>query len=213
MVKMIPPHGGKLVQRIVDFKQATNFKEMASHLPSIYIDSWTLSDLELIATGAFSPLTGFIGNRDYQSVLKNMRLSNGTVWTIPITLPVTNNDAAKLEIGTEIGLKGLDGKLYGVLKLEEKYKYNKQVESELIYGTTNMNHPGVQKLFTKGDVYLAGPIYLVKRPSHSSFESYFNDPIESGRHFKIADGKQSLDFKPAIQSIGPMSTFKKRLLK
>ncbi|MCQ6282348.1 sulfate adenylyltransferase [Bacillus sp. EB600] len=184
MVAMILPHGGTLVQRIADLKQAKYFKEMGSHLPSIYIDSWTLSDLELIATGAFSPLTGFTGKKDYQSILKNMRFSNGTVWTIPITLPVTNEEAEQLEIGMEIGLKGLDKNLYGVLKLDEKYNYNKQEEAEQIYGTTDLNHPGVQKLFQKGDIYLAGPILMVERPPHCPFEKYFNDPIDIRKAFQ-----------------------------
>jgi sulfate adenylyltransferase len=184
MVAMISPHGGKLVQRIAVSKQTKEYHELDAQLPSIFIDLWALSDLELIATGAFSPLTGFLGEKDYHSILQSMRLSTGTVWTIPITLAVTNDEAAKLEIGKDIGLKSLDGKLYGILTLEEKYHYNKQTESELIYGTTDMRHPGVQKLFQKGDVYLAGPITMIQRPPHTPFEKYFKDPLETRNAFQ-----------------------------
>jgi sulfate adenylyltransferase len=177
---MIVPHGGELINRIVEPEHAKKYKIM----PFIFINSRTLSDLELIATGAFSPLTGFIGQKDYRSVLKNMRLSDGTVWPIPITLPVSNDEAAKLEIGSEIGLKGFDGKLYGILKLEEKYKYNKKEEAEFIYGTTDINHPGVQKIAQNGDIYLSGPIYLLERPNHSPFEKYFHDPIKVRKTFQ-----------------------------
>lgn len=175
---MITPHGGKLIQKIAGHKEANEFLNRSSHLPSIVLDAWALSDLELIATGAFSPLTGFMNEQDYQNVLRNMRLSNGTVWTIPITLNITSEEAAKLKTGSEVGLKGRDGNLYGILQLEEKFKYDKHLEANHVYGTEDLNHPGVQKIFNKGDTYLAGPIYLLKRPSHSPFEAYFNDPIE-----------------------------------
>jgi sulfate adenylyltransferase len=181
---MIPPHGGSLINRIVEPEHKEKFLKKSKELKSILINQWTLSDLELIATGAFSPLKGFMGEKDYRSVLMNMRLSDGNIWTIPITLSVTTDEAEKLEIGQDIGLKGMDGVLYGVLKLEEKYKYNKQEEMEYIYGTTDINHPGAQSITQKGEIYLAGPILLLKRPNHTPFEAYFHDPIKARNAFK-----------------------------
>lgn len=181
---MISPHGGKLINRIVEPEEKKAFLEKSSDMHFIWINSWALTDLELIATGAFSPLTGFMGEKDYRSVLKNMRLCDGTVWTIPITLSVSDGEGSKLEIGQEIGLKGVDGNLYGILRLEEKYQYDKEEEARLVYGTTDIYHPGVQKIAQKENIYLAGPIYLLERPNHSPFEKYFLDPIDVRKAFQ-----------------------------
>ncbi|MED4207562.1 sulfate adenylyltransferase [Neobacillus mesonae] len=176
---MIAPHGGELIQQILVNQHANEYlTKGSSKLSSVVLNTWSLSDIELIASGAFSPLTGFMNLADYQNVLQRMRLADGTVWTIPITLDVTNEEAAKLEIGSEIGLKGPDGNLYGILLLEEKFTYDKQQEAQHIYGTTDINHPGVQKVFNKGETYLAGPTFMIKRPSHSPFDTYFKDPAE-----------------------------------
>lgn len=175
---MIIPHGGKLINQFYKPDQIKNYLESSDNRPSIVLDSWSMSDLELIATGAYSPLTGFMGKMDYQSVLNNMRLADGTVWSIPITLAVTSKEASKLNTNSTVSLKGKDGKIYGILILEEIYKYNKKEEANLLYGTTDINHPGVRKIFDKGDTYLAGPIYLLDRPSHAPFEKYYNDPVE-----------------------------------
>lgn len=125
-----------------------------------------ISDIELIGIGGFSPLTGFMGQADYESVINTYRLANGTVWSIPITLSVTHDQAEGFEIGGKIALKGEDGIIYGTIKLEEKFTYDKKLEAQNIYGTTEDKHPGVKKLYERGDVYLAGPITLLYRPDH-----------------------------------------------
>jgi sulfate adenylyltransferase len=181
---MIPPHGGELIQRIITPDEKKKLLEKSSVLPSIMINTWTLSDLELIATGAFSPLTGFLKKDDYESVLHTMRLANGQIWSIPITLPVTNEEAQGMDVGSNILLKGPDGKTYGVLKLEEKYSFDKDMEAELMYGTKDDRHPGVKKVMNKGDIYLGGPIQLLERPPHFSYENHFRDPAETRRAFE-----------------------------
>ena len=92
----------------------------------ITLNTWSISDLELIGIGGFSPLTGFMGETDYTKVVEDTHLENGLVWSIPITLPVSEEEADKLEIGDDIALYGEDGELYGTLKLEEKYTYDKK---------------------------------------------------------------------------------------
>ncbi|MDU1641368.1 MAG: sulfate adenylyltransferase, partial [Staphylococcus epidermidis] len=120
----------------------------------ITLNPWGISDLELIGIGGFSPLTGFMNKEDYTKVIEETHLSNGLVWSIPITLPVTESEADKLEIGDDIALYGEDGQLYGTLKLEEKYTYDKEKEARLVYGTTEEAHPGVKKVYEKGNIYL-----------------------------------------------------------
>lgn len=179
----IAPHGGQLVQRELTGEARREALEKAKHIPALTISKWSISDVELIAIGGFSPLTGFMGQEDYQSVLKTMHLKNGLPWTIPVTLPVTEEEADRLNIGDEVALYGEDGVLYAILHLEEKYTYDKEEEARDVYTTTEEKHPGVKKIYEKGNVYLAGPIDMVNRPSHEPFEEFYMDPAETRQMF------------------------------
>lgn len=191
----ILPHGGELINKVATGVWRKELLEKAQKMPVLTISDWSLSDLELIAIGGFSPLTGFMGKRDYESVLKTMRLANGIVWSIPITLPVREEDANRFEIGSTIALKGADGIIYGILQLTEKFFYDKELEAKYVYGTTDIAHPGVKKLYENGDVYLAGPIVLLNRPSHAPFEQFFLDPMETRALFKELGWKTVVGFQ------------------
>lgn len=191
----IKPHGGELINRQVEGEEREILIQEAKHFPKLILNPWSLSDLELIAIGGFSPLTGFLGKKDYTSVVENLRLDNGLVWSIPITLPVTKEEADKLTIGTNIALYGEDNHLYGVLNLEEKFTYDKQQEAEKVYGTTDDNHPGVKNVYDKGEIYLAGPIQLVDRPKHDEFTEFHLDPKETRTLFKDLGWKTVVGFQ------------------
>lgn len=191
----IKPHGGYLVQRKLINEEKKNANEMVKHLPSVTISNWSISDLELIGTGGFSPLEGFMDRGDYLSVLENNRLTSGLVWSLPITLPVTKEEAQRVNIGERVALKGMDGKVYGILELEEKYFYDKTVEANLVYGTTDPKHPGVAKLYEQGEVYLAGPIHLLNRPNYQDFERFYKDPQETRGLFKQLGWKSVVGFQ------------------
>lgn len=170
------PHGGKLINQInptysVDFSH--NFIEL---------DKMELSDLELIANGGYSPLEGFMGKADYDSVVHNMRLSTGLPWSIPITLAIDKNKAIEVKVGETINLIQ-KGTVYGVMEVEEIFIPNKILEAEMVYGTTDLNHPGVKKLIDRPEIYVAGPITLINRPEKSTFESYYLDPIQTREKF------------------------------
>ncbi|GER67222.1 sulfate adenylyltransferase [Weizmannia acidilactici] len=186
------PHGGVLVNR--EDKSAEALKQ-AKKNQTLVVSDWSISDLELIAIGGFSPLTGFMGQRDYESVVENMRLANGLVWSIPITLPVTEEEAERFAIGETITLKGADGVIYGTLQLEEKYTVDKEREAELVYGTTDAAHPGVKRLYENGGVYLAGPITLLNRPNHDQFAAYYKDPKETREMFASLGWKTIVGFQ------------------
>lgn len=179
----IQPHGGKLVQRELKDAKRDVYLNKADSMRSLKLTAWSLSDLELVSIGAFSPLIGFMGQADYTQVIEETRLADGTIWSIPITLPVTEEQSETFEIGSEIALIGEDDGLYGVLELKEKYTYDKEKEARLVYGTTDKAHPGVKKVYEKGDVYLAGPVYLLNRPSHGEFEDFYLDPTETRKMF------------------------------
>ncbi|WP_085993109.1 sulfate adenylyltransferase [Oceanobacillus senegalensis] len=194
-ITTILPHGGELIQRELAGEQKKAWIEKASTLKALTLNAWSISDLELIAIGAFSPLTGFMGREDYHRVVEEMRLSNGLVWSIPITLPVSENEAEELEIGSSVALYGEDNQLYGVLELQEKFEYDKEKEAKLVYGTTDEAHPGVKRVYEKGNVYLAGPIYLLNRPNHDDFKEFYLDPTETRKMFADLGWKTVVGFQ------------------
>ncbi|WP_432806488.1 sulfate adenylyltransferase [Lederbergia lenta] len=192
---IIQPHGGVLINREVTGMERERLLKKAKQLSSLILSEWSISDLELIANGGFSPLVGFMGREDYVRVIEEMRLANGLVWSIPITLPISLEEAASIAIGQEIALKGRDGQIYGLLKVKEKYTYDKKQEARLVYGTTDESHPGVRKVFGQGDIYLAGPIRLLNRPSHGEFIDYYKDPQETREMFSRLGWEKVVGFQ------------------
>jgi sulfate adenylyltransferase len=179
----IDPHGGKLIQRELSGNDRVEYLVKCKSLSSLTISKWNVSDLEMISNGAFSPLVGFMGKEDYRSVIKDMHLANGLPWTIPITLPVTKEEASRLNIGDEVALYGDDRELAGIIQVEETFEYDKLEEAKLVYKTEDPNHPGVKKLFGQGDIYVAGPIYLINRSSHEPFGEFHMSPSETRKMF------------------------------
>ena len=182
------PHGGKLIN-LVDFEFDYSLIEQ-----EIEIDNFALSDLELIAVGAYSPIKGFLSEEDYVSVVENMRLKNGLAWSIPITLPVTEAVANQLVVGQRVKLVQ-NGTVYGVLDLQGKYQPNKQREAEKVYLTTDLAHPGVKKLMERPEIYLAGSIILTKRPEKNQFREFYLDPVETRAAFSERGWKSVVGFQ------------------
>ncbi len=183
----IAPHGGTLVNRIASDEQRAEFLDKADHLPRITLDKRALSDLEMIAIGGFSPLTGFMEQADYDRVVHDMHLTNGLPWSIPITLSVEAEVAAPLREGFLIRLDDVKGQCVGILHLTQKYPYDKLNEAVHVYRTNDDRHPGVNVLYQQGDINLAGPVWLLQRHVHPQFPTYQIDPIES-RHLFTEKG-------------------------
>ncbi|NJK30377.1 MAG: sulfate adenylyltransferase [Acaryochloris sp. RU_4_1] len=180
----IAPHGNVLVNRIATPAQQADLQAQAEHLPRIQLDERTTSDLELIAIGGFSPLTGFMDQADYEQVVQHMQLANGLPWSIPITLSVDEAIASPLKIGDLIRLDDPTGTFVGVIELTEKYPYDKTQEVIQVYQTDDLKHPGVQVVFEQGSVNLAGPIWLLERQPHPQFPKYQIDPAASRQLFR-----------------------------
>lgn len=171
------PHGGELVNRInldISIDYTRNFVEL---------DKLEVSDFELIANGAYSPLTGFMGKADYHSVVNKMRLTNGLPWSLPITLAINKTKAKELKTGEIINLVH-KGTVYGEMEVKELFIPDKKLEAEIVYRTIDFHHPGVKKLFERPEIYVAGPITLIKRPEKTRFENYYLDPIQTREQFK-----------------------------
>ncbi|MBN3941608.1 sulfate adenylyltransferase [Nostoc sp. NMS9] len=191
----IAPHGGQLVNRIATPEQRAEFLSKADFLPRVQLDDRAVSDVEMIAIGAFSPLTGFMNQEDYDRTVTEMRLANGLVWSIPITLSVSEEVASPLPEGGLIRLDNSIGEFIGVLQLTQKYHYDKIREAIKVYRTNDVNHPGVQVLYNQGTVNLAGDIWLLQREPHPQFPSYQIDPAASRQLFQDKGWKTIVGFQ------------------
>jgi len=171
-----------LVNCEVKGRERDQLMRAMSGLPRLQLNARQISELLLIATGAYSPLEGFMSEADYREVVSSMRLANGVAWPMPITLAVSSDDARRLPIKKDVALYQ-DHLLLGVLHLEQKYTYDKAREAELVFRTTDLAHPGVQALYNQGDWLLGGRISLINCPDGLSFPEYRKDPGQTRQLF------------------------------
>jgi sulfate adenylyltransferase len=193
-MSLISPHGGVLVDRIADADRREVLIAEAERFPVIRINARAAADLELIATGGYSPIEGFFNQADYVAVRDTMRLANGVAWSLPITLAVSKEEAENLKPGDSISLVH-DGLLLAVLTLEEKYRYDKETEARAVYRTTDAAHPGVQALYEQGDWLLGGPITVVNRVPGLPFAAHRRDPRETRAEFAARGWKRVVAFQ------------------
>src|SRR6266545_5598766 len=143
----IAPHGGTLVDLLLTGDEAAKASEEAEHLPKVAIGRRELSDLEMLAVGALSPLTGFVGEKDYHSVLEDMHLSNGLVWTIPVTLSLTDEETKRIGGAETVALTSHEGgPPLAVIEVGEAFRRDRQKEALGVFGTEDLDHPGVKAL-------------------------------------------------------------------
>jgi len=182
MIQPVAPHGGTLINRIVEGREREQWLARAGSMPQIALDAWALSDVEMIATGGFSPLEGFMTQRDYETVVKTRRLANGLVWTIPVTLAVDRQTAQALAPKTDAALTH-GASTVAILHIEALYKPDKALEAKQVFTTIDPTHPGVRRLAASCEVYLGGRLSVVNRPKAETFSAYRLDPAETRRLF------------------------------
>jgi sulfate adenylyltransferase len=192
---LIAPHGGELINRLASAQEKQDFLAKADSLPRVKLDERATSDLVMIAIGGFSPISGFMGQNDYLGVVKEMRLANNLPWSVPVTLSVTSAVAEPLAIGSLVRLDDPDGKFIGVLQLTEKYTYDKELEAENVYRTSENKHPGVKVVYEQGEINLAGPVWLLERAAHPQFPKYQIDPAASRAMFQEKGWKTIVGFQ------------------
>jgi sulfate adenylyltransferase len=179
-----PPHGGSLVDPIVGPERAAALKTASRDWPSWDLTPRQLCDLELLLNGGFSPLRGFMGRADYESVCTSMRLQSGAVWTMPITLDVTEELAGKLAKGSSLALRDHEGVMLAVLHVEDVWRPDREKEAQDVFGTTSREHPGVAYLLDKSHpYYVGGTLEGVRLPSHYDFESLRLTPAQLRAEF------------------------------
>src|SRR5215211_8537885 len=190
----IQPHGGTLIDRALTGAAAAEARAIAANAPRVTLSEVGMADLVMIATGAYSPLTGFLGQADYTRVVNEMRLADGTLWSIPITLPVSESRAEMLRDGEPVGLYAPDGRLVGLLDLRERYSYDQRHEAEQVYRTTAQEHPGVARLYNQGPVLLGGDAWLLEEPA-SAFPELAFTPAASRQAFAQRGWKTIVGFQ------------------
>jgi sulfate adenylyltransferase len=167
--ELVSPHGGALVDRIATDTEAADLRRRASGLVAIALDGRELADLELIATGAASPLTGFLGSADYRGVVEDLRLASGEVWPLPLTLAVDEETKSRLAPGTEAALYDAEGRLWGSIRVEEIFARDPLEEARHVYRTEDPSHPGVAYLLGRPRWLVGGEILALQLPDSLPF--------------------------------------------
>lgn len=196
---LIAPHGGTLVNRIVDAAKAKDLTAKAASLPAITLSAKQACDLEMIAIGAFSPLTGFVCEADFKSICTKMRLADGTVWPIPITLAVDDAVKGTLKVGGQVALKHADGTLLAVMDVKEIYAHDKKLEIPNVFRTEDEAHPGVKAVKEEGNWLVGGPIHVItvtpKKEPGEQFTEFRLPPAETRKTFEAKGWKTIAAFQ------------------
>ena len=172
-----------------------------SEIPSLTLTQRQLCDLELIMNGGFSPLKTFMGQQDYERVVDEMRLADGTVWPMPIILDIKEKDLNRIKNAPQISLRDQEGFVLALMTVNEIWQPNKDAEAKNVYGTTDKEHPGVQYLFNQtGDFYVSGELIKVKMPQHFDFVSLRRTPADLKKYFK----ERGITRVVAFQTRNPM---------
>jgi len=175
---LIEPHGGVLKELYLPDGEALEARRACGSLPSVVLDHRQLCDLELLLDGAFSPLEGFMGQGHYDAVVDTLRLADGTLWPMPITLDVAEAVAASLSVGQDVVLRDVQGTAYALLALSDIFRPDKEREASRVYGTLHREHPGVADLMRRGHVYLGGRVRGLQRVAHHDFADLRTTPRE-----------------------------------
>jgi len=185
MPELIAPHGGTLIDRVVLGAEADALRARAAALPRLTLDGRETNDLELIAIGAASPLTGFLGSADYTNVCARMRLADGTVWPLPYTLAVAPQELSALAVGKEAALFDAHGRLWGTIDVSDIYTRDPLMEARAVYGTDDVAHPGVSYLLGRPRTLVGGSVRVLPLPDDLPFAAYRLTP--SALRAKIAE--------------------------
>ena len=180
MADLVPPHGGKLLPLLVDAAEREELLSEAKSLPKITLNTKEVSDLIMLAMGAFSPLAGFMGKEDYQRVVSEMRLTDDLLWPIPITLSISKEKAGKIKEGERIALVNSDNaEILGSMLVEGKYPYDKRLEALQVFGTDDEHHPGVKRIYEQGEIYLGGLVRVFSEGGYPETFPEFARPAET----------------------------------
>ncbi len=173
----IIPHGGILINRILEETDREMALSQSASSPVILMNSREAADFDMLANGSFSPLTGFMTEKDYLGCLNDMKLEDGTLWPLPVTLAVSIEQAQELKPGMRCALKSdSDGETLGDILIEDVYSYDKIAECQAAFGTTDSNHPGVAKTLDQKPVYVGGQIRAYGQSAYADLFPEYGSP-------------------------------------
>ena len=180
---LIPPYGGRLVNLLVSDSELAELKSRANTLPSLQLSERSVCDLELLAIGAFSPLDRFMGEKDYRSVLDTMRLADGHVFPIPVTLPV--QPGVNIRVGQEIALRNNKNELLAVMMIEEMYEWDLDEAAQKVFATSDLRHPLVAEMHRWGKLCISGRLQVLELPRHYDFQDLRLTPTETRARLEV----------------------------
>lgn len=181
---LVRPFGGDLKPLLLQGRELTEERERAGSLPQLRLNSKETSDLVMMAMGAFSPLEGFLRREDYVGVVERMQLSDGIMWPMPVTVSVTKEQSGKIRIGEDVALVDeASGDLMGIMAVEEKYPYDRRKEAREVFGTEDSAHPGVQRIYSQGELYIGGQVEAFSEGSYPQRFPEFARPSETRKIF------------------------------
>ncbi|MFZ1392773.1 MAG: bifunctional sulfate adenylyltransferase/adenylylsulfate kinase [Dokdonella sp.] len=184
MSQLIAPHGGHLVDGLVSADEAARLKRLAGNLPSWDLTPRQLCDLEMLLTGAFSPLDGFMTRRDYEPVRDNLRLADGNLWPMPITLDVDQKFSDSIGDARQIALRDPEGVVLAILDVEDRWEADRALEAQQVFGTTDRKHPSVSHLLERSHpIYVGGKLHGLELPRHYDFGHLRSTPAELRAQF------------------------------
>jgi len=190
------PHGGELKNLYLSAEESEAEKQAAGEYASWDLTERQLCDIELMLNGAFSPLEGFHGKDDYDSVVSTMRLTSGVIWPMPITLDVTAKFAESIQSGDSVALRDLEGVIVATIEVADIWSPDLDAEAKSVYGTTNVEHPAVNYLKNIGNpVYIGGPVKGIEAPTHYDFRHLRNSPAEIRERFRKLGWRKVVAFQ------------------
>lgn len=193
---LVPPYGGTLKQLLAEPERAQQLREMSRDLPSWDLTPRQVCDLELLLNGGFSPLEGFLTKAEYESVCRDMRLPDGTIWPMPIILDVTEEMASRLQPGRSLALRDAEGVMLAVLHVEDIWRPDLQAEARQVFGTTNSEHPGVGYLCRNAHTYyLGGKVEGIGLPQHYDWPEARHSPAQLRERFASMGWRRVVAFQ------------------
>jgi sulfate adenylyltransferase len=191
----IAPHGGELVDLLVAGSDAESLESEAANFPKLRVGERELSDLEMLTVGALSPLRGFQGEKDYRSILETMRLESGLPWSIPVTLSLSDEELKRVGRSEAVTLTDGADRQVAVLRVQETFRRDRELEARSVFGTEDLEHPGVKALHEAGDWCLAGEVQALRLPRHDDFSQYRLTPAQTRAAFVERGWKTVVGFQ------------------
>ncbi|MBK9052245.1 MAG: bifunctional sulfate adenylyltransferase/adenylylsulfate kinase [Chloroflexi bacterium] len=189
---LITPYGGQLIDLLIPESEAFELRQYASHLPSIQLSRRAVCDLEMLAIGAFSPLDRFMGQADYQQVLDEMRLTNGTLFPCPLPC---HRGRRWIKIGQDIALRDISNEILAIMTVEEMYTWDRDETAQKVFGTLDLRHPIVAEMHRWGPYNISGPLKVIQLPRHYDFQNLRHTPAETRARLETTGHKNVVAFQ------------------